>query len=88
MSLRALIKAIKQNRRRKRRLRELGIENEVSMFNQAVVTQIVLGVLRHAMTAAAPLGVTVSDNFVVELAAILVGLGGLAWSAVRKVKAG
>jgi hypothetical protein len=55
-------------------------------MNSAVITQIVLAVLRHAMTALAPLGVVVSDDWMAQTAAILVGVGGLLWSFARKTK--
>lgn len=62
------------------------VPTEVSM-NQQVVVQIVYGVLRHAMTAAGPLGVALSDNAVLEIATVLVSAVGLWWMGRRKVKA-
>lgn len=59
---------------------------EVSM-NSTVFVQIVLGVVRHAMTALGPLGVTLSEDAMVQVATVIVTLLGLAWSTVRKVKA-
>lgn len=56
-------------------------------MNQAVVVQIVLAVLRHGMTALAPLGIVVSDDWLTQTAALVVGAVGLAWSAYRKTKA-
>jgi hypothetical protein len=61
-------------------------ETEELPMNSAVLTQIVLGLLRHAMTAAAPLGFVLSDNALMELAGVIVTTIGLAWMAVRKVK--
>jgi hypothetical protein len=58
---------------------------EVSM-GKAVAAQLVLAVLRHSMTALAPLGVTVSDDWMVQTTAIVVGLIGLLWSFIRKAK--
>lgn len=55
-------------------------------MNNVVLTQIVLAILRHAMTALAPLGVVVTDDWMLQTAGIIVGLGGLAWSIARKVK--
>lgn len=60
---------------------------EGSAMNQAVVVQIVLAVLRHGMTALAPLGIVVSDDWLTQTAALVVGAVGLAWSAYRKTKA-
>lgn len=53
---------------------------------KTIALQMVLATLRHAMTALAPLGVVVSDEWIVQTAAIIVGLLGYAWSLKRKVK--
>lgn len=72
--------------KRKARQGQPAETTEVSM-NTTVATQIVLAILRHAMTALAPLGLTVSDDWMVQTAGILVGAVGLAWSGVRKWQA-
>jgi hypothetical protein len=58
---------------------------EETAMNANVLTQILLGVLRHVMTSLAPLGFVVSDDALVQLAGVLVTAIGLAWSAMRKV---
>lgn len=60
--------------------------DEGGSMNNVIVTQIVLAVLRHVMTALAPLGVVVSDDWMLQTAAIIVGLVGLVWSFVRKLR--
>lgn len=59
-------------------------DDEVSM-NQQVITQILLGIVRHAMTATG-VGVYFSDDIVVQAVSALVALGGAFWMARRKVK--
>jgi hypothetical protein len=81
--LAALIDSIRQRRRAKRK----DLVQEGTAMNKGLAVQLVLAALRHAMTAAGPLGVTVSDNGLVEISTVLVTLGGLAWSALRKIKA-
>ncbi len=49
-------------------------------------TQAVLAVLRHGMTALAPLGVVVTDDWLMQTAALIVGAAGMVWSLRRKVK--
>lgn len=58
---------------------------EESDMNTQVFVQIVLGLLRHAMTALAPLGIALSDDALVQFATVIVTGVGLIWSAMRKV---
>ena len=86
------VKRIKANRKArkaaKRNWQELPAETQVEVsMNSAVLVQIVLGIVRHAMTALAPLGLTLSDDALIQVSTVIVTLLGLAWSAVRKVKA-
>lgn len=55
-------------------------------MKSAIAMQLVLATLRHAMTALAPVGVVVSDDWIVQTAGVLVGVGGLLWSFARKAK--
>lgn len=55
-------------------------------MKSAIAMQMVLATLRHAMTALAPLGIVVSDDWIVQTAGVIVGLGGYLWSLKRKVK--
>lgn len=79
------IKRLKERRKAKREGREPEA-TEVSM-NSTVLVQIVLAFVRHAMTALGPLGITLSEDAMVQVATVIVTLLGLAWSTVRKVKA-
>jgi hypothetical protein len=56
-------------------------------MDKALITQLVFALLRHAMTAAGPLGVTMSDDALVQIATVVVTVAGLVWSAARKIKA-
>jgi hypothetical protein len=80
------IKRLKERRKAKKAGQALPAEAEVSM-NSTVLTQIVLMFLRHAMTALGPLGVTMTDDALMQIAAVLVTVLGLGWSAMRKLKA-
>jgi hypothetical protein len=80
------IRRLRQRRRAKRAAKNL-VKDEVTVMDKGLAVQLVLAALRHAMTAAAPLGIAVSDNGLVEIATVLVTLGGLVWSAARKIKA-
>jgi hypothetical protein len=60
--------------------------DEVRM-DKALMTQLVFALLRHMMTSAGPLGITLSDDALVQLATVAVTLAGLIWSAARKIKA-
>jgi hypothetical protein len=51
-----------------------------------IVFQVLLALLRHAMTALAPFGVTVSDDWMVQTITVIVGLVGFGWSVARKLK--
>jgi hypothetical protein len=82
------IKRLKERRRAKRAAAAASGSStppEETAMNANVLTQIVLGVLRHAMTALAPLGFAVSDDGLVQIAGVIVTAIGLAWSAMRKV---
>jgi hypothetical protein len=61
--------------------------DEGTNMDKTVLVQLVWALLRHAMTAAGPLGVTLSDDALTQVATVLVTLAGLAWSAARKIKA-
>ena len=54
-------------------------------MNQQVITQIVLGLVRHAMTATG-VGVYLSDDIVVQAVSAIVAVAGAIWMAKRKVK--
>ena len=56
-------------------------------MDKALVIQLVLALLRHAMTAAGPLGLSMSDDALTQVATVAVTIGGLIWSASRKIKA-
>lgn len=83
------IKRLKERRARKRAAKENGqalpVETEGSM-DQQVVTQILLGIVRHAMTASG-VGVYFSDDLLVQVVSAAVALGGAIWMARRKIKA-
>jgi hypothetical protein len=74
------IQRIRQRRRAKK------FQTEELSVNNPIVTQILLAVVRHAMTALAPLGVTVSDDWMVQTTTVIVGLVGFGWSVARKLK--
>jgi hypothetical protein len=60
---------------------------EDAKMDKALITQLVFALLRHAMTAAGPLGITLSDDALVQIATVAVTVAGLIWSAARKIKA-
>lgn len=60
---------------------------EETTMDKALVIQLVLALLRHAMTAAGPLGLSMSDDALTQVATVAVTIGGLIWSASRKIKA-
>jgi len=60
--------------------------DEDSSMNSAIGTQLVLALLRHAMTALAPLGIVVSDDWLVQTASLGIAVIGMAWSWTRKLK--
>lgn len=91
-----LVKPVQRIRARRERKKAAaaaaGVEGEFqfdegSAMNKTLAIQLLLAVLRHAMTAAGPLGVTLTDDTLTQIAALVVALAGLGWSAVRKVKA-
>jgi hypothetical protein len=79
-----LIKPIKRIRERRRAKRAEFSNQEVPV--NPIVFQILLALLRHAMTALAPFGVTVSDDWMVQTITVIVGLVGFGWSVARKLK--
>jgi hypothetical protein len=91
--LRAWKRNRKANRAEKREARDEVLEDfnstddEVSMDYKAFAVQAVLAGLRHLMTAAPFAGLTVSDDWLVQTATVLVGIGGFLWSLKRKVPA-
>jgi hypothetical protein len=52
---------------------------------KAFAVQAVLAALRHGMTAS-PFAALVTDDWLVQTATIIVGIGGFLWSLKRKVK--
>lgn len=83
------IKRIKERRRAKRALDEVREDfnspDEVSMDYKAFAVQAVLAVLRHLMTAS-PFAAMVTDDWLLQTATVIVGIGGILWSLKRKVK--
>jgi hypothetical protein len=61
--------------------------DEGAQMDKALLTQLVFALLRHAMTAAGPLGISLTDDAMIQIATVGVTLAGLIWSAARKVKA-
>jgi hypothetical protein len=85
MFLRQKVRA-RRIRRGKAKQQKLQLEDP-DMEKSAIVNQILLGVLRHAMTAL-PVGVVpLSDSALVEISSVVVGAVGLWWMGRRKVKA-
>lgn len=53
---------------------------------KAFAVQAVLAGLRHLMTAAPFAGLSISDDWLVQTATVIVGIAGFIWSLRRKVK--
>lgn len=83
------IKRIKERRKAKRALDEVSEDfnstDEVSMDYKAFAVQAVLAALRHLMTAS-PFAALATDDWLLQTATVLVGVGGFLWSLKRKVK--
>lgn len=67
-------------------LEDFNLPDEDASMDQQVVTQILLGIVRHAMTASGA-GVYLSDDIVVQVVSAAVALAGALWMARRKIKA-
>lgn len=80
------IKFFKARRAAKQALDQV-VTQEIDMDFQVFATQAVLAILRHAMTALAPLGIVVTDDWMMQTAALVVGGIGIVWSLRRKAKA-
>lgn len=72
-----------RNARKIRKLLKQGDDMDVRQF----AFQVVLGLLRHAMTASPFIAQIVTDDNLTSISTAIVGVAGFAWSAYRKWKA-